>query len=61
MVFKHVEAGNDDDIRKTGDLFIDKFPKDVALVTSDKGNKAADELENASHFDVLGFSSLFWS
>jgi alanyl-tRNA synthetase len=41
MVFKHIEAGQDDDIRKLGDLFIDKFPKGVVLVTSSKGDKVS--------------------
>jgi alanyl-tRNA synthetase len=41
MVFKHIAAGEDDDIRKLGDLFMDKYPKGVVLITSDKGAKAA--------------------
>ena len=39
--FKHIEANADDDIRKIGDLFIDKFPKGVVLVSAIKGPKAA--------------------
>ncbi|MBT7611044.1 MAG: alanine--tRNA ligase [Bacteriovoracaceae bacterium] len=39
--FKHIEANEDDDIKKIGDLFIDKFPKGVVLVTALKGPKAA--------------------
>jgi alanyl-tRNA synthetase len=40
-VFKHIQAGSDDDIRKIGDLFIDKFPNGIVLITSDKGDKSA--------------------
>lgn len=39
MVFKHIDASTEDDIRKLGDLFIDKYPNGVALITQPKGQK----------------------
>jgi alanyl-tRNA synthetase len=41
MVFKHIEASEDDDIRKLGDLFIDKHPKGIVLITATKGARVA--------------------
>ena len=39
--FKIIEADESADIRKLGDLFMDKFPKGVAVITSPKGDKTA--------------------
>ncbi|TNF30728.1 MAG: alanine--tRNA ligase [Deltaproteobacteria bacterium] len=41
MVFKAVNAPDGSDLRKLGDLFIDKNPKGVVLITSVKGDKAS--------------------
>jgi len=37
--FKHIDLGSDDDMRKVGDLFIDKFSNGVCLITQPKGDK----------------------
>ncbi|MCO4795365.1 MAG: alanine--tRNA ligase [Bacteriovoracaceae bacterium] len=41
MVFKSVNAPEGSDVRKLGDLFIDKNPKGVVLITAVKGDKAS--------------------
>jgi alanyl-tRNA synthetase len=41
IVFKAVAAPEGSDVRKLGDLFIDKNPKGVVLITTVKGNKAS--------------------
>lgn len=41
LVFKAVAAPEGSDVRKLGDLFIDKNPKGVVLITTVKGDKAS--------------------
>lgn len=41
LVFKAVIAPDGSDVRKLGDLFIDKNPKGVVLITAVKGDKAS--------------------
>ena len=37
--YKHIEASAEDDIRKLGDLFIDKYPNGLVLITQKRGDK----------------------
>jgi alanyl-tRNA synthetase len=39
--FKYIAADESADIRKLGDLFMDKFPKGVTVIASSKGDKTA--------------------
>ena len=39
LVFKHIDINSDDDMRKVGDLFIDKYKNGVCLITQEKGDK----------------------
>ncbi len=41
QVFKYIEASKEDDIRKVGDLFIDKYPNGIVLISSNKGAKVS--------------------
>lgn len=41
LSYKYINISKEDDIRKVGDLFIDKYPKGVVLLTQDKGGKVA--------------------
>ncbi len=37
--YTYIQAGPEDDIRKLGDLFMDKYPKGLVSITSSKGDK----------------------
>lgn len=58
QVFKHIEASEDDDIRKLGDLFLDKHPKGVVLITAKKGARAAVLLKTFKGNNVIKCSDI---
>ncbi len=58
LTFKHIHATSDMDIRKLGDLFIDKHPKGLVFITANKGNKSMVLLKTYKNNENLDCSSL---
>ncbi len=58
LTFKHIQASPEMDIRKLGDLFIDKHPKGLVLITSNKGNKSMVLLKTYNNNENLDCSNL---
>ena len=57
-VFKYIEANEDDDIRKLGDLFLDKHPKGVVYITSSKDGRAQALLKTFKENNSLKCSDI---
>ena len=61
MVFKHIHAGPEDNLRKLGDLFIDKFKNGIVLITQEKGGKLAVLLKVAKSNKSINCSEILKS
>lgn len=58
FTFKHIEAKQEDDIRKIGDLFMDKFSNGVVLITQPKGDKLGALLKTSKKNKSFNCSEL---
>jgi alanyl-tRNA synthetase len=58
LVFKHIELDSEDDMRKVGDLFIDKFKNGVCLITQAKGDKLGVILKTFKNNKSLNCSNI---
>ena len=57
--YLHITPPADADLRKLGDLFIDKFPKGVVLITLERGDKAQVLLKTFKGNDQVNCQELF--
>jgi alanyl-tRNA synthetase len=56
--FKHINAEESEDIRKLGDLFIDKFIKGLVVITQEKGNKVSVLVKSYKGVSEINCSTL---
>jgi len=58
LTYKHIQATSDMDIRKLGDLFIDKHPKGLVFITVEKDTKSMVLLKTFNNNNKLDCSNL---